>query len=323
MEARMYCRPLPGDDGPAGGVVHVKLVEPGDRQLDTRTPARIHLPGLVGSGPLWLRGCHRVDAVHQSGDWLALDGEPGIGKLTVLRAVHYRRNPVGRFQVVDAAQATSAQWLADVRQELLDADGSLVIRHVDRLEAPRLQVLAGALQEARAAGRHRSLWVAVTLGPVPENAELADLLRLFPSTVELPPLRHHVEDVHELVPHFLAKLSSEGRLTCSPEAMQLLLRTPWPGNAEQLWQVLRRVVLHRRTGSIRPEDLPPECRTVSRRLLSPLESMERDAIVQSLLDFDGNKMKAAESLGMSRATIYRKVREYGIVTPTVSTGRRR
>jgi transcriptional regulator of acetoin/glycerol metabolism len=259
----------------------------------------MHLPGLVGSGPLWLRGCHRVDAVHESGEWLALDGEQGVGKLAILRAVHYRRNPAGRFHVTDAAEANGAQWLADVRQELLDADGSLVIRHVDRLDARRLQVLTGALQEARAAARHRSLWVAVTLGQVPESAELADLLRLFPSTVELPPLRHHVEDLHELVPHFLAKLSSEGRLACSPEAMQLLLRTRWPGNAEQLWQVLRRVVQHRRTGSIHPDDLPPECRTVS------------------------NKVKAAESLGMSRATIYRKIHEYGIVTPTASIGRRR
>jgi DNA-binding NtrC family response regulator len=54
---------------------------------------------------------------------------------------------------------------------------------------------------------------------------------------------------------------------------------------------------------------------VSRRLLSPLESMQRDAIVQSLLDYKGNKVKAAESLGMSRATISRKIHEYGIVTP--------
>ncbi|MCW2640729.1 MAG: Fis family transcriptional regulator [Dactylosporangium sp.] len=323
VAARMYCRPVVGGNGLAGGVVHVKLLEPDNRQLDTRTPARMHLPGLVGSGPLWLRGCHRVDAVHESGEWLALDGEQGVGKLAILRAVHYRRNPAGRFHVTDAAEANGAQWLADVRQELLDADGSLVIRHVDRLDARRLQVLTGALQEARAAARHRSLWVAVTLGQVPESAELADLLRLFPSTVELPPLRHHVEDLHELVPHFLAKLSSEGRLACSPEAMQLLLRTRWPGNAEQLWQVLRRVVQHRRTGSIHPDDLPPECRTVSRRLLSPLESMERDAIVQSLLDSEGNKVKAAESLGMSRATIYRKIHEYGIVTPTASIGRRR
>ncbi len=53
--------------------------------------------------------------------------------------------------------------------------------------------------------------------------------------------------------------------------------------------------------------------TVSRRLLSPLESIERDAIVQSLQDHDGNKVRAAEALGMSRATIYRKIHEYGIV----------
>jgi len=66
---------------------------------------------------------------------------------------------------------------------------------------------------------------------------------------------------------------------------------------------------------IMPRDLPPECWTVSRRLLSPLESMERDAIVQALLDSGNNKVKAAGSLGMSRATIYRKIHEYGIVTP--------
>ena len=148
------------------------------------------------------------------------------------------------------------------------------------------------------------------------SADLARLLRFFPSTVELAPLRHHIEDLHELVPFFLAKLNQHGKLVCSPEAMQLLLRSSWPGNTEQLWQVVKQVVQHRRTGSIQPHDLPPECWTVSRRLLSPLESMERDAIVQSLLDHEGNKVKAAESLGMSRATIYRKIHEYGIVTPT-------
>jgi transcriptional regulator of acetoin/glycerol metabolism len=79
--------------------------------------------------------------------------------------------------------------------------------------------------------------------------------------------------------------------------------------------VLRKVEKRRRAGNIEPEDLPPECRTVLRRILSPLESMERDAIVRGLLDAEGNKSRAAEALGMSRATIYRKIREYGIDVP--------
>jgi sigma-54 dependent transcriptional regulator, acetoin dehydrogenase operon transcriptional activator AcoR len=315
--ARMYCRPLRGDDRLAGGVVHVKLVESGARPTAAAGPrARMILPGLVGSGPLWLRGCHQVEVVYDSGEWLALEGEPGVGKLAVLRAVHQRRNPAGRFHVLDAADAADQDWQATARRELLDGDGCLVIRHVDRLSPRRLHALSAALQEIRAAGRADTLRVAVTLGNGKARGDLAELLRHFPQTVELPPLRHHIEDLHDLVPFLLAKLSQRARLTCSSEAMQILLRSSWPGNTEQLWQVLKRIAQHRRTGTIRSADLPPECWTVSRRLLSPLESMERDAIVQSLLDSGGNKVKAAASLGMSRATIYRKIHEYGIVTPT-------
>jgi len=317
-KARMYCRPLSSDDRLAGGVVHVKMVEPGAGRVvgETTTPKQqMFLPGLVGSGPLWLRACQHVDAVYTAGEWLALEGEPGAGKLALLRAVHQRRDPAGRFHVLDAADAVDAEWQVTARSELLEGTGCLVIRHVDRLSARRLHALSAALQETIAGGRPESLWIAVTLSERPATGGLADLLRFFPSTVEIPPLRHHIEDLHELVPFFIAKLNQYPRLICSPEAMQLLLRSSWPGNTEQLWQVLRKVVQHRRTGVIASSDLPPECWTVSRRLLSPLESMERDAIVQSLLDYKGNKVKAAESLGMSRATIYRKIHEYGIVTP--------
>ncbi len=317
IQARMYCRPVRGDDHVAGGVVHVKLIEPASQRpaTDSAVKPPMSLPGLVGSGALWLRGCRQVESVYDSGDWLALEGEPGVGKLTVVRAVHQRRNPAERFYVLDAAEATDTDWLLRARRELLDGEGSLVIRHVDVLNARQLNALTSALQEARTASRQDDLWVAVTLDRTRTHGDLTKLLRFFPSTVELPPLRHHIEDLHVLVPFFVAKLGQNGRLTCAPEAMQLLLRSKWPGNTEQLWQVLKRVMQKRRTGSIQPADLPPECWTVSRRLLSPLESMERDAIVQGLLDYQGNKVKAAKSLGMSRATIYRKIHEYGIVTP--------
>ncbi|GAA1810882.1 GAF domain-containing protein [Planosporangium flavigriseum] len=323
IKARLYCRPVNADDVLAGGVVHVKLVELAKLPAGDARVAPTFLPGLVGSGPLWLRGCQRVDACYEAGEWLALEGEQGVGKMAVARAVYRKRNPTGRFHVLDAVDAAYPDWLVQARRELLETEGSLVIRHLDRLDDRRLQALSAALRSAHATGRQRSLWVVVTLNRRHQTGDPTELLRLFPSTIELPPLRHHIEDLHELVPFFLAKFSHDGQLACTPETMQLLLRSSWPGNVEQLRQVLRRVVQHRRTGLIHPDDLPPECRTVSRRLLSPIESMERDAIVQSLLDCEGHKAKAARSLGMSRATIYRKIHEYGIVTPSNVPGPRR
>jgi transcriptional regulator of acetoin/glycerol metabolism len=319
LSARMYCRPTRSLSslGTVGGVVHVKLFEPTRRlAAETALPARMFLPGLVGSGALWLRSCQQVQETYEADEWLVLEGEPGVGKLALARAVHQRRDPAGHFDVLDAAEAGAPDWLPGARRALLEARGDLVIRHVDRLNPRQTHVLAGALQEARAAATDDRRWVAVTLTRRATTPDLAELLRSFPSTVALPPLRHHIEDLPELTRFFLGKLSQHGRLTCSPEAMKLLVRSNWPGNVEQVWQVMRGIVQRRRVGSIMPKDLPPECWTVSRRLLSPLEALERDAIVAGLLDTDGNKAKAAESLGMSRATIYRKIHEYGIVTPT-------
>jgi len=318
-KARMYCRPLRGHGQRpvVGGVVHARMMELVNRLASEAGPqTRKFLPGLVGSGPLWLRGCQQADAAYACGEWLALEGEPGAGKLALLRAIHRSRNPAGPFHVLDAADAGEPDWLLKARGELTEGQDSLIIRHVDKLSARRRHALWTALEQALAANKQRELWVAVTLRQSPVSGDLAGLLQFFPRTVELPPLRHHIEDLNELVPFFLAKLNHYGPLVCSSEAMQLLLRSSWPGNTEQLWQVLRRVVHQRRAGTIQPADLPPECWTVSRRLLSPLESMERDAIVRSLLDHDGNKVKAAEALGMSRATIYRKIHEYGIVAPS-------
>jgi transcriptional regulator of acetoin/glycerol metabolism len=313
VTARMFCRRISGDRPFADGVVHVKLVAPATVAPDAPAPrTSMYLPGLVGSGVLWLRACREAETLYESSDWMTLEGESGVGKLALARAVHQRRNPAAPFHVLDAA-AAGQEWLTKARRELLDGTGMLVIRHADALTAKQMHSLASALQETRALERQDELRVAMTLNRKQAGADLTRLLRFFQGTVELPPLRHHIEDLHELVPFFLARLSQQGRLTCSPEAMQLLLRHNWPANTEQLWQVLKQVVQRRRAGVIMPRDLPPECWTVSRRLLSPLESIERDAIVQSLLDHDGNKVRAAEALGMSRATIYRKIHEYGIV----------
>jgi sigma-54 dependent transcriptional regulator, acetoin dehydrogenase operon transcriptional activator AcoR len=310
--ARMFCRPVEQGRLP-DGVVHVKLISAADPTVEVPAPrAPMSLPGLVGHGAAWRRACRAAEAAYERGEWLTLEGESGVGKLALVRAVHQRHNPVAPCHVVDVT--AGSDWLAEVREELADGTGLLIIRHVDALNARQIRALTEALAGANA-GREAAPRVAITLDREQATADLTGLLRLFPGTVLVPPLRHHNEDLRELVPFFLGKLSQQGRVSCSPAAMQLLLRHTWPGNATQLWQVLKQVVQHRRTGQIMPQDLPPECWTVSRRVLSPLESIERDAIVQSLLDNAGNKIRAARALGMSRATIYRRIHEYGIVTP--------
>ena len=315
--ARMFLHSVADDFSGRDGVVHVKLGASSSAALEVPTSrVPMSLPGLVGSGAAWRRACRDAEGCYERGEWMTLEGESGVGKLALVRAVHQRRSPAAGFHVLDAA-AAAGDWAAQVRGELLDDTGMLVIRHVDALSARQVRALAGALQEAKAAGKEETLRVAVTLDRSQARADLTALLRLFPGTVQVPPLRHHNEDLRELVPFFLGKLSQQGRVTCSAAAMQLLLRHTWPGNAAQLWQVLKQVVQRRRAGAIGPADLPPECWTVSRRVLSPLESIERDAIVQSLLDNGGNKIRAARALGMSRATIYRRIHEYGIVTPLV------
>ncbi|HEY2172577.1 MAG TPA: GAF domain-containing protein [Mycobacteriales bacterium] len=313
--AQLYYNKIRVGNQFAGVVVHVKLGESTESSTGAAAP-RAPLPGLVGHAPLWLRACHEVETAFRAGEWLTVEGEPGTGKLALLRAVQLRRQPTARFTVLDAADAGSApHWMTTVRATLLENAGSVVLQHVDELDGATLRALAAALQTAGTADPAGRPWVAVTMTHSSGSSDLESLLRHFPSSVEVPPLRMHIDDLQQLVPFFLARLGHGGKVACSPEAMRVLMRASWPGNIEQVHQVLHGVIQHRRVGMIAPADLPPETQTVSRRLLSGLESLERDAVVQSLADANGNKVQAARALGMSRATIYRKIHEYGIVVP--------
>ena len=112
--------------------------------------AAMALPGIVGSGATWRRACRLAEASYERGEWLALEGEPGVGKLALVRAVHQRRNPAAPCHVLDAADAAhDHDWLTQVRAELLGGTGMLVLRHVHLLNARQVRTLAGALQEAR------------------------------------------------------------------------------------------------------------------------------------------------------------------------------
>ncbi|MFF0269813.1 sigma-54-dependent Fis family transcriptional regulator [Kribbella sp. NPDC004536] len=309
---RITCRPVGGR--PGAGIVQVS---PQSTGVGLRSPASGHrppprpvLPGLVGRSAPWLGSSREADNACRAGQWVVLTGERGVGKAALARAAH-RQNKAGLFHLVDAARDGFA---AELEAELADDSvQTLVVRHVEALDPAGAAGLAEALYGVLERRPAEPPWVVLTL--TGEAQYLGELLTLFPLTVEVPPLRHHIEDVRELVPYFLEQLS-HGELTCAPDTMQQLLRSAWPGNTAELCQVLQQVVVRRRrAGVIVPADLPARTQAVSRRSLSQLEALERDAIIRSLIANDGHKGRAAKSLGMSRATIYRKIHDYGIQPP--------
>jgi transcriptional regulator of acetoin/glycerol metabolism len=323
--ARVQCRPTWTDSGVNGGILQVQLLvgDSAGTRPQLALPHAPALPAAVGSGALWTKCCQAVDRHFQSREWLVLEGEAGTGKTTLARATHQMRAPAAHLRLLDA-QDYGPRWIAEVIEELESGSGTLVISHIERLSGIGAQALADMLEPHRESTDPRRPWVVATLtrdrAETRSPEELTALLDCFPRTVEVPPLRHHVEDVAELVPYLISRLTRGADLTVSPEAMRVLMRHRWPGNVEQLYQVLRKVVARRRTGSVELRDLPPECRATTRRVLTPLEAIECDAIVDALVDAGGNKAEAARHLGMSRATIYRKIRGYGIYVPAAKDG---
>jgi transcriptional regulator of acetoin/glycerol metabolism len=318
VTARVQCKPSFTEGARFGGVALVQVLG----QVTAGSVRAVAPPApsaAVGSGPLWAKCRQAVDRAFRTREWVVLEGEPGTGKTTLARAVHQSRTPAAHVRVLDATEY-GPRWVADVIDELATGGGTLLLTHVDTLPPEALSVLVDVLEPYRESTDVDGQWVVVTTGRQrgDRDDDLASLLALFPRTVEVPPLRHHVEDVAELVPHLLNRLTRGGCLSVSPAVMRILMRNLWPGNVEQLYQVLRTTVARRRSGTIELSDLPPECHVTTRRVLTPLEAIECDAIVEALLDTDGNKAEAARQLGMSRATIYRKIRGYGLTVPLES-----
>lgn len=318
--AEVHCQPSSGAPGPVAGVVQVQLVaaQLASSAAPNRTAKAGHvLPGIVGSSLQWVKCCHDVEEHFTAGEWLDLTGEAGVGKLAVARATHLAHTPAHHLRVLDADDCEDpVGWLREVAGELAGEGGTLLLRHVDRLSADVLTALSEQLETSQRAGDHTRPWVVITRwSGATITDELKRLVWCFGGSVEVPPLRHHIEDVPDIVELFLDRLTKSGNLTCSPDAMRVLMRNRWRGNVEQLLGSLRKIVAHRRTGVIGLADLPAECLATTRRVLSPLESIECDAIVESLVNLNGDRAKAARHLGMSRATIYRKIRDYGIAVP--------
>lgn len=293
-------------DPQGSAVLHVHL---NNHSAIARRAAVEVIPRLAGRSSSWLRSCQQVDRCCRDRDWVVIEGERGSGRARLGRAVAQHVSPSRTVRVLRAEDfATTDDVIAEVEAETDGDDFAVVIANVDALSTDSLDPLAAVLQTRAGRG-----WVAATMG-TENRSPLVDalLLPFFTHTVTVPALRHRVEDIHELVPALLRELTRGADVQLAPEAMRQLAKLPWPGNVAQLRKVLAETVSLQRSGTIGVDKLPAECRSLARRRLTRLEALERDAIVRSLQENCGNKAVAAEALGMSRATIYRKIKEFGI-----------
>ena len=270
--------------------------------------AHAHIPGLAGRNSAWLQCCQQVRQCCHHQDWVMLEGEKGSGRARLAQAVGQYVKPGRTVRVMRAETFPSpAHFVAELATLSGDEDCMLVIADVDDIDSDTLEPIASLL-----ASRADRGWIAATKSGGTPSALIKQLLPLFTHTVTVPALRHRIDDLEELVPLLLREITRGAEVGLAPDAMRQLSRLPWPGNVAQLRRVLTETVARQRSGVIGADKLPPECRSVTRRKLTQMEALERDAIVHSLQDNGGNKQEAARALGMSRATIYRKINDYGI-----------
>ncbi|MFB0505432.1 MAG: sigma-54-dependent transcriptional regulator [Thermodesulfobacteriota bacterium] len=141
--------------------------------------------------------------------------------------------------------------------------------------------------------------------------------------IEVPPLRRRKEDIALLAKHFLNAYGEKSQTSIKgflPRTMDLMIRYDWPGNIRELENAVERAVLLCRGAYISPDDLPlpvqgAEGEAQGRVSVPPgmtLKEVEKEVIVQTLEETEGNRTQTARILGISRKTLQNKLKEYGI-----------
>jgi sigma-54 dependent transcriptional regulator, acetoin dehydrogenase operon transcriptional activator AcoR len=249
----------------------------------------------------WERARQDALTAMRRGRTLAVVGEPGVGK-TALAALA-RRELHPRERILNArppAPDDADAWLAMWGPEVGKAQTCVVVSGVDALPAWAAGELAARIS------RHPDGVVLTATGPAGLPGPLRPLVG---AAVELPALRLRPDDVLPLALHFARQ--SRGRdVAFTPAAVRALTGYDWPENTKQLRRVVRESAAGTDTVDVR--HLPPEVFTSTGHRLSRIQALERDEIVRCLAEPGATVVRAAAELGMGRATVYRKIAQYGI-----------
>ncbi|MCW2820199.1 MAG: Fis family transcriptional regulator, partial [Marmoricola sp.] len=254
-------------------------------------------------------------------------GEGGAGRTTLLAQAERLHRPRGRILAASPPYPQDVEtWLSLWLPEVGKPHTAVIARDVDRLPvwvAQQIADLTGPLLDRDAHSDPGSTGGAGGLGGLGPEAPLcvtatrfedipAPLAALVDTVVPLPPLRERPDDVVALARH-LAHRTRGRDIDVTSAAQHVLENHPWPGNVAELQAVVRQAALQ--TDAIDLRHLPPALLSGSTRKLSRIESFERDEIIRVLTQQSVTMASAAEELGMSRATIYRKLAQLDIKLP--------
>ncbi len=329
--------------GVEGAVVILRDLTEIDRlREEVRGPSGSH--GIVGSHPLIRGVLEKVETVAPSEASILILGESGTGKELVARAIHDLSNrAAGPFVKVNCSALAETLLETELFGHVRGAFTGAVRDRPGRFEAadggtlfldeigdtsPGLQVkLLRVLQEGEfervgdsrtrradvrvVAATHRDLRREIREGRFREDL----FYRLCVVPVQLPPLRNRREDIPLLVDHFLRRLAvREGRRKIvSPSVYRALQAYGWPGNVRELENAVSHAYVCTAADVITPEALPEHVLKGEATFQGDeLEAEEREAIRDALESSGWNRGKAARRLGLSRTTLWRRMRDLGI-----------
>ena len=238
-------------------------------------------------------------------------GEAGAGKSALAALARRRGSPRQRILLARAPGAADVgAWLELWTPGLRSADACIIVSGIHRLPAWAAEELAQILAAVRRSDGRPQPFVLTA----PEFASIpAQLSALVDTVVEVPPLRHRSDDVLPLA-HHVARAERHRPIAVTPRAARALTSYHWPENVRQLKRVVRDAAS--RADVIDVHHLAAEVLDGGRRSLTRLERLERDEIIRCLTEPSTTVTRAAEELGIARATLYRKIAQYDIALPS-------
>lgn len=327
-------------------------LEQDNRELRATLDRRFGLEGLVGNADPMRHLFDQVRQVAPTNATCLIMGESGTGKELVARALHQlSERQSRRFVAVNCAAIseslmeselfghtrgafTGATQPKEGKFEFADG-GTLFLDEVGDMplntQAKLLRVLEDRQVTRVGANEPKQVDVRVLaatnqdlLAKVERKEFRQDLYyRLEVVCLRLPALRDRLEDVPLLVEHFLHQAATSHGVdlpSIDRAVIDRLQAHDWPGNVRQLSNTIHSMVVLDGDGTLGLDDLPPDLAGLAPRAESGLATLgsrtlaevEREMIALHLKKADGNRAKAASSLGMSERTLYRKLKEAGI-----------